>query len=80
MSIKCLMNGLEVNYPCSPSCALFGDCVTAFESQKKYKARTNADRFRAMSDEEQQNYVRKFWEIEDFADWLQQPAETDIIQ
>ena len=36
---------------------------------------TNADRFRAMSDEEQQNCVRKFWEIEDFADWLQQLAE-----
>ena len=38
---------------------------------------TNADRFRAMSDEEQQNCVRKFWEIEDFADWLQQPAEEE---
>lgn len=36
---------------------------------------TNADRFRAMSDEEQQNCIRKFWEIEDFADWLKQPAE-----
>ena len=36
---------------------------------------TNADRFRAMSDEEQQNCVRKFWEIEDFADWLRQPAK-----
>ena len=31
---------------------------------------TNADHFRAMSDEEQQNFVRGFWEIEDFADWL----------
>ena len=38
---------------------------------------TNADRFRAMSNEEQQNYVRKFWEIEDFADWLQQPSEVE---
>ena len=35
----------------------------------------NADRFRAMSDEEQQNCVRKFWEIEDFADWLKQPEK-----
>ena len=52
MSIKCLMNGLEVNYPCSPVCALFGDCVTAFEAQKKESVRTNADRIRAMSDEE----------------------------
>ena len=38
---------------------------------------TNADLFRAMSDEEQQSFVRGFWEIEDFADWLQQPAEED---
>ena len=52
MSIKCLMNGLEVNYPCSPNCALFGDCVTAFEAQKKANVRTNAVRIRAMSDEE----------------------------
>ena len=36
---------------------------------------TNADRFRAMSDEEQQKWARGFWEIEDFADWLKQPAE-----
>ncbi len=36
---------------------------------------TNADRFRAMSNEEQQNFVRKFWEIEDFADWLKQTAK-----
>ena len=41
MSIKCLMNGMEVNYPCSHVGALFGDCVTTF-----------ADRIRSMSDEE----------------------------
>lgn len=39
---------------------------------------TNADRFRAMSDEEQQKWVRGFWEIEDFADWLKQPAKEDV--
>ena len=37
----------------------------------------NADRFRAMSDKEQQSFVRGFWEIEDFADWLQQPAKGE---
>ena len=31
---------------------------------------TNADYFRAMSNEEQQNFVREFCEIEDFVDWL----------
>ena len=44
---------------------------------KPRKPMTNADHFRAMSDEEQQNCVRKFWEIEDFADWLQQPAKGE---
>lgn len=39
------------------------------------KPQTNADRFLAMSDEEQQKCVRRFWEIEDFADWLKQPIE-----
>ena len=32
MSMKCLMNGLEVNYPCSPVCALFGDCVSVYSN------------------------------------------------
>ena len=31
---------------------------------------TNADYFRVISNEEQQNFVRRFWEIEDFAEWL----------
>ena len=93
MSIKCLMNGLEVNYPCSPSCALFGDCVTAFESQKKANVRTNADRIRSMNDEELAWYLM-LWRCEAVAKhhgieseypdtqktilkWLQQPAEED---
>ena len=33
---------------------------------------TNADYIRVMSNEEQQNFVRRFWEIEDFVDWLGQ--------
>ena len=49
---------------------------TCKKAKTKYVMK-NADRFRAMSDEEQQNCVRKFWEIEDFADWLQQPAEVE---
>lgn len=57
MSIKCLINGLEVNYPCSPVCALFGDCVTAFAAKKKKNVRTNADRIRAMSDEELADFI-----------------------
>lgn len=88
MSIKCLMNGLEVNYPCSPVCALFGDCVTAFEAQKKENVRTNADRIRAMNDEELANMLTEFsnnsgWVTETgrkicyerHIEWLQSPAE-----
>lgn len=52
MSLKCLMNGLEVNYPCSPTCALFGDCCAAFEAQRKSRVVTNADHIRSMTDEE----------------------------
>ena len=79
MSIKCLMNGLEVNYPCSPSCALFGDCVTAFESQKKSKVRNNADRIRAMSDEELAEFLIDLADDGNLRirEWLQQPAEND---
>ena len=52
------------------------------KSCKKAKTKyvmKNADHFRAMSDEEQQNFVRKFWEIEDFADWLKQPFDGELL-
>ena len=42
---------------------------------ERKRKQTNADRFRTMSDKEQQSFVRGFLEIEDFAEWLQQPAE-----
>lgn len=42
---------------------------------ERKRKQTNADRFRAMSDEGQQKCVRRFWEIEDFADWLKQPVK-----
>ena len=53
------------------------DPCPGYDKCKEYKPdyMTNADRFCAMSNEEQQSFVRGFWEIEDFADWLQQPAE-----
>ena len=58
------------------NCTYFirGECTASFCEYRR-KKQTNADRFRAMSNEEQQSFVRGFWEIEDFADWLQQPAE-----
>ena len=58
------------------NCTYFirGECTASFCEYRR-KKQTNADHFRAMSDEEQQNFVNGFCEIEDFADWLQQPAE-----
>lgn len=50
--MKCLIKNLEVNYPCSRVCPLYGDCVTAFLEERKQQVRTNADRIRAMSNEE----------------------------
>ena len=49
-----------------------GECESV-EPTKWKPVKTNGDRFRAMSDEEQQKFVKRFWEIEDFADWLKQP-------
>ena len=53
------------------------DPCQGYDKCKQYKPNytTNADLFRAMSNEEQQNFVKGFWEIEDFADWLKQPAK-----
>lgn len=50
--MKCLIENLEVNYPCSSVCRLYGDCMTAFLEEEKQRVRTNADCLRAMSDEE----------------------------
>ena len=47
--IKCKTNGHLTELPCSASgCPLFGDCLAEYEKEQM----TNADRIRAMSDEE----------------------------
>lgn len=58
--VKCLIENIEVNYPCSRVCSLYGDCVTAFLEARKQQVRTNADSIRSMSDEE-------------LAEWLEYP-------
>lgn len=82
MSIRCLMNGLEVNYPCSPVCNLFGDCVTQFNASKLLQ--TNADRIRAMSDEELGEFLGEWaskpwaWKRDGLGEclaWLQEPVK-----
>lgn len=95
MSIKCLMNyGLLVDYPCSPACALFGDCMTAFEAQGKAKPLTNADCIRALDDEELAEFLwtltlediatdrtegdTKYLSRNKLIEWLKQPATEDL--
>lgn len=82
--MKRLTHNLEVNYPCSPVCPLFGDCVVAFRNEQKKRVRTNADRIRAMSDEQMAtDLLRMFEELcedgipspECMRFWLQQPVE-----
>ena len=65
----------RVKTPVCDECYNTSDAPTKWEAAEHYKPDTNADRFRAMSDEEQQKCVRRFWEIEDFADWLKQLSE-----
>lgn len=50
--MKCLTHNIEVNYPCSSACPLYGDCIASFSREVKRRVRTNADHIRAMSDEE----------------------------
>ena len=78
--MKCLTHNLEVNYPCSPVCPLFGDCVVAFRNEQKKRVRTNADRIRAMSDADLARWLEyegggACAEVYGWLAWLQQPAE-----
>jgi hypothetical protein len=86
------MNGLTCK-----SCARLKECIKAgndagcehndnFEGEKycrTFKRNTNADRIRAMSDEELADmlasvYIQDYWEHPDeIQDWLKQPVRED---
>ena len=90
MIIKCKLSGEDVELPCAAAnCPLFGDCAVQYtvESQKKM---TNADRIRAMTDEQLAVVIMCPKEIggavscevdvpcvECCQKWLQQPAEVE---
>ena len=80
--VKCLIKNLEVNYPCSTACPLYGYCMAAFLEARKQQIRTNADRIRAMSDEELATFIvdkspGMFSCNGRCLYWLRQPAEED---
>ena len=90
--MKCLTHDVEINYPCSPACPLYGDCIASFSREVKRRVRTNADRIRAMTDEELARELALIaeWDrkqlqkaksgpglVEFMEHWLQQPAEED---
>lgn len=78
--MKCLLNkDLHVAYPCSPSCALFGDCITAYEKSILRKQKTNLDHVRTLTGEELA-WCISCWQDwgggldpEDWLEWLQKP-------
>lgn len=81
--MKCLTHDIEVNYPCSPACPLYGDCIALFSREAKRRVRTNADRIRAMTDEELAEYFADMAHEDIYDDpgawlaWLQQPYKED---
>ena len=79
MDFICKMNGEPATWPCpSPGCPLFGDCLSEREGNSK-PPMTNADRIRAMSDENLAHLLCfEGWqmsEVQECLEWLQQPAE-----
>lgn len=88
--MKCLTHNIEVNYPCSAACPLYGDCIASFSQEVKRRVRTNADRIRAMTDEELAEFIHSTLDsvwcppeempcdrdcISCWLAWLQQPHE-----
>ena len=79
--MKCLIENIEVNYPCSPACSLYGDCMTAFLKTRKQRVRTNADSIRAMTNEELAKFFANMAEgvpsddPEVWLEWLREAAE-----
>ena len=59
------------------NCTYFirGECTSSFCEYRR-KKQTNADRIRAMSDEELAHFLAWHWNKKDYGlEWLKQPAE-----
>ena len=81
MDAVCKMTGEATTWPCSaPGCPLYGDCLSEYAGSTK--PMTNADRIRAMSDEELAKWLEyegggACAEVCGWLNWLQQPAEEE---
>ena len=79
--MKCLIENLEVNYPCSSVCRLYCDCMTEFLEERKQRVRTKADCLRAMTNEELAKFFANMAEgvpsddPEVWLEWLREAAE-----
>lgn len=59
MDAVCKMTGEAMTWPCpSPGCPLYGDCLSEYADNSKLP-RTNANRIRAMSDEELAEFLKR---------------------
>ena len=91
MNTVCKMTGEATIWPCSAhGCSLYGDCLSEYAGNSK--PISNADRIRAMTDEELARELALIaeWDrkqlqkaksgpglVEFMEHWLQQPAEED---
>lgn len=79
MIIKCKMSGEDVELPCAAAtCPLFGDCAVqyAVASQKKM---TNADRIRAMTDEQLANIMIQLADLDSRIGYCQELPKCEAL-
>lgn len=80
MDAKCKISKTPTIWPCEAIwCPLYHDCLQ--EYKKMAQNYTNADRIRAMSDEEMAGYILSDLPIyrtyKRMLEWLQQPAQKE---
>ena len=81
MNAKCKLSKEATTWPCAARwCPLYHDCLCEYEQITKNHP-TNADRIRAMSDEELAGYILSDLPIyrtyKRMLEWLQEPAPEE---
>ena len=79
MDAKCKMNGGPITWPCAAAaCPLFGDCISEWRAAFE-KPPTNADRIRAMSDEELAKILIGVMDIDDKIHFCKNKPECEKL-